>query len=180
MASGWEGEMVRLVPLERDRHLENCLRWLNDPEVTETTLLGDLPLSRLAEEEFFERVAQSSQTPADIVFAIETREGGAHIGLCGLHAINWRHGTATTGTIIGEAEFRGRGYGRDAARLRTRYAFEVLGLRMLISEVFAENAASLKMLAGAGYREVGRIPRRYWKRGAYREIVLLVAERGVG
>ena len=56
-------------------------------------------------------------------------------------------------------------------------AFEVLNLRLLISKVFAENAASLKMLLRAGYREAGRVPRQRWKRGAYRDIVILVAER---
>jgi hypothetical protein len=34
MAYGWEGEAVRLVPLERGAHLENALRWFNDPEIT--------------------------------------------------------------------------------------------------------------------------------------------------
>lgn len=63
-------------------------------------------------------------------------------------------------------------------RVRTRYCFEVLGLRMLISHVFPENEASLRMLARAGYKEVARMPRRYWKRGAYRDLVILVAERG--
>jgi RimJ/RimL family protein N-acetyltransferase len=48
---------------------------------------------------------------------------------------------------------------------------------MLTSEIFSENAASLRMLARAGYREVARLPRRYWKRGAYRDIVVMIAER---
>lgn len=34
MARGWEGEKVRLVPLEKERHLENALLWMNDPEIT--------------------------------------------------------------------------------------------------------------------------------------------------
>jgi RimJ/RimL family protein N-acetyltransferase len=48
---------------------------------------------------------------------------------------------------------------------------------MLTSEVFAENEASLRMLVRAGYREAARLPRRYWKRGAYRDVVIMVAER---
>jgi RimJ/RimL family protein N-acetyltransferase len=111
------------------------------------------------------------------VFAVETLEDGRHIGIAGLHRIEYRHGVALTGTIIGAQEFRGRGYGTDTARVRTRYAFEALGLRMLMSEVFTDNAASLRMLERAGYREVGRIPRRHWKRGAFRDVVLMVAER---
>ena len=177
MAYGWEGENVRLVPLEKEKHLSNVLAWMNDPDTTETILGGDLPLARAAEEEFFDRVAGKMEDhPADIVFAVETL-AGEHVGLAGLHRIQWRHGAALTGTIIGPPESRGKGLGRDAVLVRTRYAFEVLGLRMLYSEVFAENTASLRMLARSGYREVARLPRRYWKRGAFRDVVLLIAER---
>ena len=177
MAYGWEGELVRLVPLDKGRHAANVQLWMNDPEVTETILSGDVPLTRVAEDEFFDKSSgHPGPHPSDIVFAVETL-AGEHVGICGLHQINYRHGVALTGTIIGPAEARGKGYGTDAARVRTRYAFEVLGLRMLTSEVFAENAASLRMLGRAGYREAARLPRRYWKRGAFRDVVLMVAER---
>jgi RimJ/RimL family protein N-acetyltransferase len=177
MAYGWEGEKVRLVPLDKGRHAANIQAWMHDPDVTETILSGDVPLTRAAEDEFIDKVsAHPEQHPADVVFAVETL-AGEHVGICGIHQINYRHGVAHSGTIIGAAGERGKGYGTDAALVRTRYAFEVLGLRMLISEVFAENAASLKMLGRAGYREVARLPRRYWKRGAFRDVVLMVAER---
>jgi RimJ/RimL family protein N-acetyltransferase len=177
MAYGWEGEKVRLVPLDRERHAANAQAWANDPDLTESILSGDFPLTRAAEDDWLDkRCAPLGQHPTEIVFAVETL-AGEHVGLCGIHNINYRHGVAVTGTIIGPPEARGKGYGADAARVRTRYCFEVLGLRMLISHVFVENEASLRMLARAGYREVGRIPRRYWKRGAYRDVVVLVAER---
>ncbi|MCA1592976.1 MAG: GNAT family N-acetyltransferase [Acidobacteria bacterium] len=177
MGNGWEGEKVRLVGLDKERHLENALVWMNDPEVTKWTLIGDIPITRLAEEDYFNRMmGPYGMHPTDIALAVETLEG-EHIGFNGFHRIEWRSGAAHTGTIIGAHEFRGKGYGADAARTRTRYAFEVLGLRLLLSEVMAENVASLKMLLGAGYREVGRIPRRHWKRGAYRDEVLLAVER---
>jgi RimJ/RimL family protein N-acetyltransferase len=146
--------------------------------MTETILSGDVPLTRLAEDEFMNKVsAHPEQHPPDVIFAIETL-AGEHVGVAGLHKISYRHGVAVSGTIIGPPEARGKGYGTDAARVRTRYAFEVLGLRMLVSEVFAENVSSLKMLGRVGYREVARIPRRYWKRGAFRDVVLMIAERG--
>ena len=53
MGYGWEGEKIRLVPLDRDKHLENALRWFNDPDVTRWLETGDWPLTRGAEEEFF-------------------------------------------------------------------------------------------------------------------------------
>jgi RimJ/RimL family protein N-acetyltransferase len=82
-----------------------------------------------------------------------------------------------TGTLIGRTALWGQGYGTDAVRTRTRYAFEVLGLRMLLSEVLADNVASHRALLKAGYREVGRVPRRMWKRGQYRDLILLMVER---
>ena len=177
MAYGWEGEKVRLVPLDKGRHAANVQLWMNDPDMTETILSGDMPLTRLAEEEFFDKISAHPEAhPSDILFAVETL-AGEHVGIAGLHQINYRHGVAVSGTIIGPPEARGLGYGTDAARVRTRYAFEVLGLRMLISEVFVENEASLRMLTRVGYREVARLPRRFWKRGAFRDVVVLVAER---
>ena len=178
MAYGWEGERVRLVPLDKERHAANVQLWMNDPDMTETILSGDVPLTRVAEDGFFDKMCATPEPhPQNILFAVETL-AGEHVGLAGLHEISYRHGVAKTGTIIGPPEARGLGYGTDAALVRTRYAFEVLGLRMLISEVFVENTASLRMLARAGYREVARLPRRYWKRGAFRDSVVMVAERG--
>ncbi len=176
MAFGWMGKKVRLIPLDKERHFENAVRWLNDPEVTQWTLVGDFPMSRLQEQDFFERMAKLTDQPTDIGFAIETHEE-EHIGFTGLHAINYRHGVATTGTIIGRSGLWNRGYGSDAMAVRSRYIFEVLGLRMALSEVMADNVGSLRALAKNGYREYGRIPARHWKRGAYRDAVLLMITR---
>lgn len=174
MGYGWEGQKVRLAPLDRQKHLDNALLWLNDPDVTQWTIMGDWPLARLAEEEFFDRLMHADQT--EIGFAIETL-WDEHIGFSGIHQIDYRHGVGRTGTIIGRKEFWGQGYASDAVQVRTRYAFEVLGLRLLLSEVMVGNDASLKALQKAGYREIGRIPRRYWKRGAYRDVILLMVDR---
>jgi ribosomal-protein-alanine N-acetyltransferase len=175
MAYGWEGSKVRLVPADKEKHFENALRWINDPEITHWTLVGDFPIARLAEEEWFDNMSKRMDN-TEVFFAIETLEG-EHIGFSGIHRIDWRNGAGTTGTMIGAKEFWGQGYGSDAARTRTHYAFEVLGLRMLLSEVMADNTGSLTMLQRAGYREVGRIPKRYWRRGAYRDAVILAVQR---
>jgi len=178
MAHGWEGEKVRLVPIDMDRHLENYLVWLNDPEVTQWLLIGDFPLSRMAEREWIERAERGSDR--EVHFAIETLDG-LHIGTSGIHDISWRHGTAQTGTVIGAKEMWGKGLGTDAARVRARYAFEVMGLRLLTSSVIDGNERSLRMQQAAGYEVVGRIPGRFWKRGAFRDEILtcLTRERWV-
>ena len=167
---GWCGDRVRLVPLDEERHFENCVRWMNDPEMTRWTLRGDFPVTALSQREFFRRYSQDSET--DVVHAVETLDG-EHVGVSGIHAIEWRHGTGMTGTLIGVRDRWGQGLGGDAIRTRSRYAFEVLGLRLLLSEVMAGNEASERALRRAGYVEVGRIPARWWKRGAHRDAIQL-------
>ncbi|TWT40925.1 hypothetical protein RAS1_36130 [Phycisphaerae bacterium RAS1] len=174
MSFGWTGEKTRLVPLDRERHFDNCVTWINDPQVTEWTLMGDFPLTKLAEEDWFQQ--RSKAGLEDIVFALETL-AGEHIGLTGAHRIDYRNGFALTGTLIGRREMWGQGYGSDAVAVRTRYLFDVVGLRLLLSEVMEGNIGSYKVLQRNGYREVGRIPRRNWKRGAFRDLIQMVRER---
>jgi len=175
MAYGWEGEKVRLVPLDRGRHLDNALSWLNDPEVTRWTDVGDWPLTRPDEEAFFDRAERECSSA--VHFAIETLDG-RHLGFSGLLRLDQLHGMAYSGSFIGCRELWGQGLGTDAGRVRARYAFEVLNLRMLVAEIMDGNHASLRMLEKVGYRRAGVIPGRYWKRGAYRDQLILVLERG--
>lgn len=174
MAFGWEGKKVRLVPLDKERHLENAVQWMNDPEVTHFLLIGDYPITRVAEEKFFERRGESQED--DIIWAVETREG-KHIGFSGLHQISHMHKTAISGTVLGDKECWGQGYGTDAARVRARYAFEVLNLRLVMSAVLEGNERSLRMQESVGYEVVGRIPQKFWKRGQYRDEIITCLRR---
>jgi ribosomal-protein-alanine N-acetyltransferase len=174
MGYGWDGEKVRLVPLDRDKHLDNALKWFNDPEITRWLETGDWPMTRGAEEEFFR--AAERQDRASVQFAVESLQG-EHVGFSGLRSIDWQSRVAVSGSVIGRMDLWGRGLGTDAARIRNRYAFDVLGLRLLVATVIADNSRSMAMLAKAGYTEVGRVPERYWKRGAYRDQILLALHR---
>lgn len=174
MAYGWEGKLVRLVPIDKAKHLDNFVAWMNDPDVTEWLAVGDFPLSRLAEEEWVD--ARSKFSQEEVVFAVETLDG-KHIGSSGVHGINYRYGTAQTGSLIGVKELWGKGYGTDAAIVRARWAFDVAGLRRLYSSILDGNERSLKMQLKTGYVECGRMPEKFWKRGKYRDEILTTLSR---
>lgn len=174
MGYGWEGEAVRSAPLDKERHLANASAWLNDPDVTEWTLLGDMPITRLAEEEFFDRVMREDSS--EVTSAVETPVGG-HIGFAGFHRIDRRHGVGFAGAVIGRYGLYNRGLGADIVRVRTGFVLDILGLRLLLGEVMGGNTASERMLVTSGYREVGRIPRRCFKRGRFRGAVIFALER---
>lgn len=168
------GELTQLVPLDYERHFENVYVWANDTELTETLLFGDRPMTKTAEKEWFDSMSQANG--CDIVFAIETLDG-EHIGTSGIHQINHQHGTATTGSYIGMKSEWGKGYGTDAAIVRARYCFHVLGLRQLYSSVLEGNERSMKMQEKVGYVVYGVAPKKYWKRGMYRDETLTVLTR---
>jgi len=177
MAYGWEGDRVRLVPLDKQRHLENALSWFNDPTITAWLETGDWPLTRGTEEEFFRAAERPDK--GNVQFAVETLDGD-HVGFSGLRSIDWQSRVAVSGSVIGRRDLWGGGLGTDSAKVRSKYAFEVLGLRMLIATVIADNERSMGMLSAVGFREVGRVPGRYWKRGAWRDQAILVLDNPAG
>ena len=168
MRFGWEGKRIRLVPLEKERHLFFCTKWVNDTKLTEFTCIGDYPLNSIAEENFIDHVSSLQENPTRISFAVETL-AGEPIGLCGLNEVSYRHGHAEIGYVLGEKTFQRKGLGTEMVSLLTAYAFEVVGLRLVRANVFPENVPSVKILLKLGYVECGRIPQYYWKRGQYRD-----------
>jgi len=170
MGFGYEGKRIRLVPMDPDKHLENLVLWMNDTDVTDTLGFRGTPLSRGAEQEFIERI---NKDQTNVVWAIELLDG-THIGTSGIHDVNLTNGTAGTGSYIGRTDLQGQGYGTEASILRARYAFMVLGLRMLKSYYFDGNTASQRMMEKTGYEEYGRIKGEHWKNGEFRNTVYTV------
>ena len=159
-----EGTKARMVPLDIENHLDNYVRWLNDLEVTKYMLIGDCVMTQMQEREILMRLATGSDS--DRFWAIETIDG-EHIGTTALHQINHVHGTAMSGSFIGDKGCWGKGIGAELCKMRAWYAFTVLNLRQIHSSHLEGNEASRKMLEKAGYTKVGCWPKRFWKQGAY-------------
>jgi RimJ/RimL family protein N-acetyltransferase len=159
--AGLRGERVRLVPSEADQHLDNALRWFNDPEVT--ALLDYFwGVTRRQEVAFFEQVAANRDN--DLHWAI-LNENDRHIGFIGLHTIDWRNRSARGGLLIGERSVWGLGYASDAVNTRTRFAFEQLGLHRI--EGHTLNPAMRRVYHKCGYRHEGTARKLRWRNGQW-------------
>ncbi|MDR7418988.1 MAG: GNAT family protein [Armatimonadota bacterium] len=163
---GLQGEKVRLVPVDREQHLHNAIRWMNDPEVTRYLNLT-IGVTRGMEEEWIARVQKRD---TEIVWAIHD-DRSRHIGFAGLHAIDWRNRRATSGIVIGDKDAWGRGYATDAMRVRTKFAFETLNLHRVESEAYADNVASQRALERVGYRREGVSRQRLWNEGRWHDAI---------
>lgn len=95
-------------------------------------------------------------------------EGGL---LGGITITDIRRGIYQSGTLgywMG-APFAGQGYMREAVRLVLPFAFQKLGLQRLEATTLAQNDRSIRLLLGAGFREVG-LSRNYMQiEGVWRD-----------
>jgi [ribosomal protein S5]-alanine N-acetyltransferase len=142
------GRTVTLAPIKSE-HLAHYLEWFADPEVTRF-LSRDMSVTLKQEEEWLDQVSRSE---TDVAWGLFVE--GQHIGGTGITQIDWRNRRAVTGTIIGDKSWWGRGIASESMSLRTRYAFEELGLEKLMTNVSEGNVASRRALEKAGYQTVG-------------------------
>ena len=142
---------------------DRFVAWLADTEVTRY-LKRQFAVALDMEREWFKSTGESKT----VVYWIIEAEGRA-IGATGIHGIDWVNAHASTGSVIGERSCWGKGYGSEAMRLRTAYAFRQLNLHKLTSSAFTENERSKRALMKAGYREVGVQREQMWRDGRWHD-----------
>jgi len=98
---------------------------------------------------------------------------GCRIGTMGLHNISWKDGTATTGAIFGSEKHRNQGIGTLAKMALLNHAFNVLNLRMILSEAISFNLRSINYSLKCGYVQIGSIPNWIYWEGQYYDYIML-------
>jgi RimJ/RimL family protein N-acetyltransferase len=160
-----EGKLVRLRP-PRPEDAAVMITWFEDMEITRFLLLRNPPGIE-AEKEWLDRM---SKDPDQVVWVVEHK--GKSVGTTAIHAIDWKNGSGTTGTIIGDKAVWGKGLGRELMQLRASYAFMQLPLRKLKSGYIEGIEASARAQSSAGYREVGRFRKDMFVDGEWRDHVM--------
>jgi RimJ/RimL family protein N-acetyltransferase len=159
------GTRIYLRPLEREDLKGNMRHWANDPQVTQQMAMGVLPnteegleyeFSQLVAERRTAGLTQSPSYPSMLVFAVIACDGNIHIGNVGLYSIDFLMRNAEVRVVIGEKDFRGRGFAIEAYRLLIAYAFDRLNMRRIYAGARADNAASIAVLKKMGFVEEGR------------------------
>ena len=157
------GKRVNLRPPTK-ADIPYFLRWMNSEEVRQY-VTSFLPVMEADEDEWLERVRKNKEN--DVVLVIVDQKTSKPIGVMGIHRINWVSRVATTGAIIGEKTYWGKGYGSEAKMLLLQYAFETLNLRKICSLVFGFNERSVAYSKKCGYRVEGVLKDHHFKNGAY-------------
>src|SRR5438105_11980149 len=166
------GRLVRLRPLRAD-DAKAIVANVADPEVVR--YLDAWAWGPYGREQAAEFIAE--RDPDMVNWAVEELERGRFIGVTGLRDVDLRHRNCIWGIHIGPPAVWGRGYGTEACRLATDFAFKHLGMEKVYLRVYEPNLRGRRAYEKAGYRVEGTFPRDHWMEGELVTTYLMAAYR---
>lgn len=136
-----------------DAEIERVYRWSSDAEVVRWSGSAptDLTLKEFRERMRSDRAANPGNRRA---FFIVTRAGEL-IGRIGIFAIDWTLKQGELGIVIGERDYWGKGYGRDAILTLLRYVFQTTSLETVNLFTFTDNLRAQHCFTACGFRTLG-------------------------
>jgi RimJ/RimL family protein N-acetyltransferase len=161
-----EGERVRLVPLEVEKHLDHIMEHFNDPEMR-LFLGGYIPVTRNAEIEWIKAVEEKMKKRIEFQYAIEKISDGEMIGSLGLHDIDWLSRTCVLGIAIYPKENWEKGYGSEALELLIDFGWTHLNLRRIELSVHDHNPRAKHVYEKLGFKLYGTAHQKYYMGGKY-------------
>lgn len=163
------GEKVVIRAIEKSDH-PRLQEFVNDKE---THLLADdeafVPQSLQQVEKSFEEWVNDKEQVGP--FGIEA--DGKLIGTCGLHNVDNHSRVCSFGINIGDPDYLGKGYGRDAVKVLLEYAFKHRNFRKVWLTVFADNERAIRAYKALGFVEEGLQRQQAWNEGRYKDWLLM-------
>jgi RimJ/RimL family protein N-acetyltransferase len=163
-----QGRKVNLCPINK-KDIPLFHQWVSDLTVTKTLFSGTADvLTVYDEEDWFKK---TKKREGELTLAIVAKKFSKTIGSIELKRINKIDKTASLGIIIGDKNYWGKGYGREAITLLLDFAFNVLNLHSVNLSVYDYNHRAIKAYQAVGFKEAGRLREtRFWG-GKYYDII---------
>ena len=162
------GENVALRPLEVGDLEGGYVSWLNDDEVCRFNSHHVFPYT---EESGRSYIASQQDNRTALVLAIVDRHSNEHIGNISLQSIDYINRSAEFAILLGEKQFWGKGYSKEAAFMLLQHGFLELGLERIYCGTSEQNVPMQKLAAYLGMKEEGRRRRALFKHGVFRDII---------
>ena len=175
----WEfdlpGDMATTVvmrPYKGSDDAREMSRLLQDGVVLDFVSLGHSP----TEQEELTHFEEVGQDPKVIGWMVAVRRDGVEelVGVTSLHmARAWDYNRRlSSGILLANRGWWGKGIASTTHRLRTWYAFNTLGAYGINSGVLGGNDASARALMSVGYVEIGQEQRSWLKNGRWLDTTL--------
>lgn len=162
-----KGQKVLLRPVER----EDLKRMHELHANVELEIFGGggdwSPRSFASYEKWYDKQLEKQQS----WFAIEA--DGKMIGDMGLHHESRQDQATSFGIGIGDLDYVGKGYGREAMRLFLDYVFRIRGWRRIWLETSANNERAIRAYKAIGFVEEGRLRQHTWSNGNFEDAIVM-------
>jgi len=157
------------LPVEADLDAYN--RWMADLRVRRAHRVWHEPAMPATWKDRFKEVAKDKQ---NVLWSIDA--GPKLVGFALGHLWSMGNGFDVNHFVIDPDEWR-KGHGSDAALALHRYLFDYLDLRLVTTELRADNAGGLKIATKLGYTEFAHGHDVDYRDGAYVDELKLRMEK---
>lgn len=168
-SSVWEGETIRLRPVEAD-DWPAFAAWDHDDASSRASYLINFPRSAEGTRKWVEEAA-GQEYRGDRFRWVIARLDGTAAGTINTHACDARNGTFSYGLAIG-ADHRGHGYAGRAIRLVPRFYFQELRYQKATVYVYGFNEPSQRLHERLGFQVEGRLRRMIYSMGTYHDTLV--------
>ena len=109
----------------------------------------------------------------DIYFAICDKSNDKLIGYTQINNIDLRNLKAEWGgTLIGDKDYIGGGYGKEASKLMLRFLFDQYPIQKCYGRCLEEHPVTAKLLINLGFKQDGVLRNEIYKNGEFKNVLL--------
>lgn len=157
---------MKLIPLDTI-HDEYIVKWRNDPKLSAFLFSSNI-ITLESHRKWFEKYKNYDDRKEFVIYVIDTNTPIGTIGLSSIDKINKK---AEYGIIIGESDYMGKGYAKEASQSILKYAFYELQLNKVFLRVFEDNIRAIGMYKSLGFSIDGVLRQDILKEGAFRNVI---------
>ncbi|MDO4605282.1 MAG: GNAT family protein [Helcococcus sp.] len=159
---------IVLRPILRS-DLEKLNKWKNDEEIFMYLGGGFNPQSIDQQSIWIDKIINIDDKNKRYIIEINNEA----VGLIGLYNIHNIYQNCEIGMYIGERDFQGKGYAKEAYYLIERYAVEYLNMRKIKLFVVNDNTNAISFWSKLGFETVGILKEERYIKGRFRDLSIM-------
>ena len=167
----FKGEKILLQCLNKKNISPNYPRWLIDKNINKYLEVRFQNKNEL-KKKYFSKINFYNKSKSIILFGIFYNN--EHIGNIKIDN-NKLHRRAEIGLLIGNKNFWGKGFGTEAIRLASKFAFKYFKCEILFAGSYRSNISSINSFKKAGWK-INCVFKKYWKLNKGREDWVLLSK----
>ena len=164
-----KGNKILLCPIEK-KDIRLFHKWISDLTVTKTTRASCQIFTIDDEKNWFQNLRKKK---SNLTLAIIAKASGKTIGNISLNKIDQTHRRARLGIMIGDKNYWGKGYGREAITLLLDFAFNVLNIHSISLTVHSYNKRAIRSYKAVGFKQAGKRRQAHFWGGKYYDNILM-------